>query len=238
MPKRPPWPPSPRMRQRRRAAPPSRWTRHRSSWERPSSTAARWWSTPVSPRRRCPSTTRQRSAAQIAGQTKDGAEQELASIGRTTVTLWPFWVDRVPRLEWRINVDIQPVESPAPVRIMALDHGSRRIGLAIGDLETGLAFARPALQRTNLAADLDADPTHGRGRGRQHVDRGPAAQHGRLGGRAGCGGPCLRFATRREWAGRRVPGRTADELAGRGAAWAAPWVASDAPGSWTPRPPA
>ena len=38
---------------------------------------------------------------------------------------------------------------------MALDHGSRRIGLAIGDLETGLAFARPALQRTNLASDLD-----------------------------------------------------------------------------------
>jgi hypothetical protein len=51
---------------------------------------------------------------QIAGQTKDGAEQELASIGRTTVTLWPFWVDRVPQLEWRINVDIQPVESPRP----------------------------------------------------------------------------------------------------------------------------
>jgi putative Holliday junction resolvase len=41
------------------------------------------------------------------------------------------------------------------VRIIGLDHGSRRIGLAIGDLETGLAFARPALQRTNLASDLD-----------------------------------------------------------------------------------
>jgi putative Holliday junction resolvase len=42
------------------------------------------------------------------------------------------------------------------VRLIGVDHGSRRIGLAIGDLETGLAFARPALQRTNLAADLDA----------------------------------------------------------------------------------
>jgi hypothetical protein len=50
----------------------------------------------------------------IAGRTADRAEQELASIGRTTVTLWPFWVDRVPQLEWRINVDIQPVESPRP----------------------------------------------------------------------------------------------------------------------------
>ena len=46
----------------------------------------------------------------IAGKTADGAEAELASIGRTTVTLWPFWVDRVPSLDWRINVDIQPVE--------------------------------------------------------------------------------------------------------------------------------
>ncbi|HEX6654736.1 MAG TPA: baseplate J/gp47 family protein [Candidatus Limnocylindria bacterium] len=46
----------------------------------------------------------------IAGKTKDAAEAELASIGRITVTLWPFWVDRVPGLEWRINVDIQPVE--------------------------------------------------------------------------------------------------------------------------------
>ena len=42
------------------------------------------------------------------------------------------------------------------MRIIGLDHGSRRIGLAIGDLETGMAFARPALQRTNLAADLDS----------------------------------------------------------------------------------
>jgi putative Holliday junction resolvase len=41
------------------------------------------------------------------------------------------------------------------VRLIGLDHGSRRIGLAIGDLETRLAFARPALQRTNLAADLE-----------------------------------------------------------------------------------
>jgi putative Holliday junction resolvase len=42
------------------------------------------------------------------------------------------------------------------MRLIGLDHGSRRIGLAIGDLETHLAFARPALQRTSLVVDLDA----------------------------------------------------------------------------------
>ena len=39
-------------------------------------------------------------------------------------------------------------------RIVALDHGSRRIGVAIGDTETGMAFARPALQRRNEERDL------------------------------------------------------------------------------------
>ena len=48
--------------------------------------------------------------SRIAGRTKAGAEAELASIGRTTVTLWPFWVDRVPKLEWRISVEVLPVE--------------------------------------------------------------------------------------------------------------------------------
>jgi len=41
------------------------------------------------------------------------------------------------------------------MRLIGLDHGSRRIGLAVGDWETGLAFARPALQRSNLVADLE-----------------------------------------------------------------------------------
>lgn len=39
-------------------------------------------------------------------------------------------------------------------RILALDHGSRRIGLAIADPETGMAFARRAIQRRNLDHDL------------------------------------------------------------------------------------
>jgi putative holliday junction resolvase len=40
------------------------------------------------------------------------------------------------------------------VRIIGLDHGARRIGVAVGDTETGMAFARPALRRRNLDHDL------------------------------------------------------------------------------------
>ena len=40
------------------------------------------------------------------------------------------------------------------MRLIGLDHGSRRIGLAVGDTETGLAFARPALRRTNERTDI------------------------------------------------------------------------------------
>ena len=39
-------------------------------------------------------------------------------------------------------------------RYLGLDHGSRRIGVAVGDSETGMAFARPALQRRNLERDI------------------------------------------------------------------------------------
>ena len=41
-------------------------------------------------------------------------------------------------------------------RILALDHGSRRVGVAIGETETGLAFARPALARRGGQRDVDA----------------------------------------------------------------------------------
>jgi putative Holliday junction resolvase len=40
-------------------------------------------------------------------------------------------------------------------RILGLDHGSRRIGVAIGDLETGMAFEREPIRRHALEADLD-----------------------------------------------------------------------------------
>ena len=42
------------------------------------------------------------------------------------------------------------------IRVIGLDHGSRRIGVAVGDIETRMAFARPALRRRNLAADVRA----------------------------------------------------------------------------------
>jgi putative pre-16S rRNA nuclease len=41
-------------------------------------------------------------------------------------------------------------------RVIGLDHGSRRVGVAVGDTETGMAFARPAIQRRGGTADLDA----------------------------------------------------------------------------------
>jgi putative Holliday junction resolvase len=41
-------------------------------------------------------------------------------------------------------------------RLLGLDHGSRRIGVAIGDTETRLAFARPALLRRNAQRDIRA----------------------------------------------------------------------------------
>ena len=41
-------------------------------------------------------------------------------------------------------------------RVLALDYGSRRIGVAVGDRATGLAFSRPALRRHGVEADVAA----------------------------------------------------------------------------------
>ncbi|MCA1588090.1 MAG: Holliday junction resolvase RuvX [Chloroflexi bacterium] len=41
-------------------------------------------------------------------------------------------------------------------RVIGLDHGSRRIGVAVGDTETRIAFARPALRPRSAAAAADA----------------------------------------------------------------------------------
>ncbi|MCA1572144.1 MAG: Holliday junction resolvase RuvX [Chloroflexi bacterium] len=43
--------------------------------------------------------------------------------------------------------------------VIGLDHGSRRIGVAVGDTETGMAFARPAILRRDPEADLRAITT-------------------------------------------------------------------------------
>jgi putative Holliday junction resolvase len=39
--------------------------------------------------------------------------------------------------------------------VIGLDHGSRRIGVAVGTEETGQAFPRPALLRRKAAADIE-----------------------------------------------------------------------------------
>ncbi|MDQ2853274.1 MAG: Holliday junction resolvase RuvX [Chloroflexota bacterium] len=39
--------------------------------------------------------------------------------------------------------------------VIGLDHGSRRIGVAVGTAETGQAFARPALIRHSQVTDLE-----------------------------------------------------------------------------------
>lgn len=41
-------------------------------------------------------------------------------------------------------------------RVLGVDHGSRRIGLAVGETETSMAFARDALRRTATARDVSA----------------------------------------------------------------------------------
>jgi putative Holliday junction resolvase len=41
-------------------------------------------------------------------------------------------------------------------RLLGLDHGSRRIGVAVADSETGLAFVRPAIRRRRGVTDLEA----------------------------------------------------------------------------------
>jgi putative holliday junction resolvase len=40
-------------------------------------------------------------------------------------------------------------------RLVGIDHGARRIGLAVGDTETGMAFARGVLRTRRRAAAID-----------------------------------------------------------------------------------
>ena len=41
-------------------------------------------------------------------------------------------------------------------RVIGLDHGSKRIGVAVGDTETGIAFARPAVRTRSASSGADA----------------------------------------------------------------------------------
>jgi putative Holliday junction resolvase len=52
---------------------------------------------------------------------------------------------------------------------IGLDHGSRRIGVAVGSEETGQAFSRPAIQRRNRVADLERIAELARSEGTKRV---------------------------------------------------------------------
>jgi hypothetical protein len=43
----------------------------------------------------------------VAGLTAGDAEAQLAWLGEVEVGLWPGWVDRVPQLEWRIDLRVE-----------------------------------------------------------------------------------------------------------------------------------
>jgi len=49
----------------------------------------------------------------VLGLTRDEAEAALDGVGSVDVELWPGWVDRIPRLDWRVTVEIAG-ESPSP----------------------------------------------------------------------------------------------------------------------------
>jgi putative holliday junction resolvase len=53
--------------------------------------------------------------------------------------------------------------------VIGLDHGSRRIGVAVGNEETGQAFPRPALLRRKVAADLEQIAALARAEGASRV---------------------------------------------------------------------
>jgi hypothetical protein len=49
----------------------------------------------------------------VLGLTAEEAEAALDGLGAVDVELWPGWVDRIPRLDWRVTVEIAG-ESPSP----------------------------------------------------------------------------------------------------------------------------
>ncbi|HEX6129165.1 MAG TPA: baseplate J/gp47 family protein [Candidatus Limnocylindria bacterium] len=49
----------------------------------------------------------------VAGRTEEEAETDLAWLGEVDVELWPGWVDRVPELEWRIELRVKGEPEPS-----------------------------------------------------------------------------------------------------------------------------
>jgi hypothetical protein len=69
---------------------------------------------------RVPVSVRAKAAAEVneeqvrelaAGRTPDEARAALADLGDVTITLWPVWVDQVPRLGWRIRIELAAPEA-------------------------------------------------------------------------------------------------------------------------------
>jgi hypothetical protein len=44
----------------------------------------------------------------VSGLTEPDAEQALTDLGTIEIDLWPGWVDRVPQLAWRVDVQVSP----------------------------------------------------------------------------------------------------------------------------------
>ena len=93
--------------------------------------------------------------SRIAGMSADDAARALSDVESARVDFWPSWVNAVPRLTFRIDIAIDtPTDTPFPAvrcqplvsRLVAFDHGTRRIGVAVADTEIGQAFSRPAIQ--------------------------------------------------------------------------------------------
>jgi hypothetical protein len=49
----------------------------------------------------------------VAGRTEEEVEADLAGLGEVDVELWPGWVDRVPELEWRIELRVEGEAEPS-----------------------------------------------------------------------------------------------------------------------------
>ncbi|HEX5579404.1 MAG TPA: baseplate J/gp47 family protein, partial [Candidatus Limnocylindria bacterium] len=47
---------------------------------------------------------------ELTGLPASDARRAVASIGPATVDLWPGWVDRLPRLDWRITISVEAAE--------------------------------------------------------------------------------------------------------------------------------
>ncbi len=104
-----------------------------------------------------PAIDREEVIDRVRGQSAEDARAALADLGDANRRP----VARLGQLRARYRLahrgqDRRRGRRGALSTLIGLDHGSRRIGVAVGDTETGMAFARAAIIRRNLEADLAA----------------------------------------------------------------------------------